>query len=332
MKSFIATTIAASASARVHEFAAESHLICELCQKAVDYEKNNKFEDLDNLYELFPKLEERIVSFKDSITDIVNLQDPVGTCQRLNLCESYNLIEMIQDNSFPDFEGIAKKINDSNTSWTATTATRFTDKTIGELKKTNGTIVDPDWTIKNYKPFPSALGATIPTDFDSRVNWPECDSVINNVRDQANCGSCWAFGTTEAFNDRICINSITNGSTIDTHYLSTADTAGCCNGKECFSFGCNGGQVSLPWGWFVRTGVVSGSGYGDGQYCYDYTMPMCAHHITDPTLADCSTIETVEPTCPTTCPTNSRIRYDDDKVKAFDSYGYSSSNTVEDIQ
>jgi hypothetical protein len=61
-------------------------------------------------------------------------------------------------------------------------------------------------------------------------------------------------------------------------------------------------------------------------------MPMCAHHITDPTLADCSTIETVEPTCPTTCPTNSRIRYDDDKVKAFDSYGYSSSNTVEDIQ
>jgi hypothetical protein len=103
MKSFIATTIAAGAAARVHEFAAESHLICQLCQRAVEYEKNNAHEDLDNLYELFPKLEEKIVSFKDNITDIVNLNDAEGTCQRLNLCESYNLIDMIADNSFLDY-------------------------------------------------------------------------------------------------------------------------------------------------------------------------------------------------------------------------------------
>lgn len=232
-----------------------------------------------------------------------------------------------------DYQAIAEAANSNQTAWTATTATRFTDKTIGEVKKSHGTIVDPDWIIKashnvEYQP----VGATIPTEFDSRTQWPECDSVINNIRDQSDCGSCWAFGTTEALNDRICINSIANGSTTDTRYLSTADTAGCCNGKECFSFGCNGGQVSLPWGWFVRTGVVSGSGYGDGEYCYDYTMPMCAHHVA-PTgsLVDCSEIPTVEPTCPTTCPTNTRIRYDDDKVKAFDSYGFSSSNTVEAI-
>jgi hypothetical protein len=114
----------------------------------------------------------------------VNLDDAVGTCQRLNLCESYNLIDMIKDNSFLDYQAIAEAANSNQTAWTATTATRFTDKTIGEVKKSHGTIVDPDWIIKashnvEYQP----VGATIPTEFDSRTQWPECDSVINNIRD-----------------------------------------------------------------------------------------------------------------------------------------------------
>lgn len=100
-------------------------------------------------------------------------------------------------------------------------------------------------------------GDELPQNFDSMVHWPECESVINDIRDQSNCGSCWAFGTTEAFNDRRCIK------TKDTTLLSPWDTASCCGFFPCFSMGCNGGQVGTPWKWFKNTGVVSGGDFAD---------------------------------------------------------------------
>ena len=36
----------------------------------------------------------------------------------------------------------------------------------------------------------------IPESFDVRENWPECAPITGHVRDQSNCGSCWAFAAT----------------------------------------------------------------------------------------------------------------------------------------
>lgn len=47
----------------------------------------------------------------------------------------------------------------------------------------------------------------VPTNFDSRTQWPDC---IHEIRDQAQCGSCWAFAGSETLSDRFCIAS--NGS------------------------------------------------------------------------------------------------------------------------
>merc|ERR1712017_56040 len=47
--------------------------------------------------------------------------------------------------------------------------------------------------------------ADIPDEFDSATNWPQCAKVINDIRDQSNCGCCWAFGGTSAASDRLCI-------------------------------------------------------------------------------------------------------------------------------
>jgi cathepsin B len=74
-----------------------------------------------------------------------------------------------------------------------------------------GTIVDPLWKIEGkIKDFPEVTNDYLPLSFDARTNWSNCANIIGLVRDQADCGSCWANATTETFNDRLCIAS--NGS------------------------------------------------------------------------------------------------------------------------
>ena len=36
--------------------------------------------------------------------------------------------------------------------------------------------------------------APLPESFDAREEWPECAAIIGAVRNQGDCGSCWAFG------------------------------------------------------------------------------------------------------------------------------------------
>ncbi|KAK5984532.1 Papain family cysteine protease, partial [Trichostrongylus colubriformis] len=71
------------------------------------------------------------------------------------------------------------------------------------------------------------IDAEIPTSFDARTQWPKCKS-ISLIRDQSDCGSCWAFGAAEAMSDRICIAS--EGKTQVT--MSADDVLSCC-GRQC---------------------------------------------------------------------------------------------------
>lgn len=66
----------------------------------------------------------------------------------------------------------------------------------------------------------------LPDTFDAREQWPNCPS-IGEIRDQSNCGSCWAVAAVEAMSDRTCIAS--NGKeTVD---ISGTDLLACC--KTC---------------------------------------------------------------------------------------------------
>lgn len=97
--------------------------------------------------------------------------------------------------------------------------------------------------------------------------------------------------------------------------------------------GCNGGQVGTPWGWFSKTGVVTGGDYGTTGTCYNYTMEQCAHHVDSDTLPLCDDVVQVQPTCSKTCPNDSSRIYADDKHTADSSYGVRGIDTIKaDIQ
>lgn len=180
------------------------------------------------------------------------------------------------------------------------------------------------------------LSATaFPEAFDVRTQWPQCSAISGRVRDQSSCGSCWTFGSTEAFNDRYCI------STGDSRTIFSAeDTNACCSGRECsFSMGCNGGQPSGAWNWFTKTGVSSGADWAeyeakDGSSCKPYSMVTCAHHVAPPAgMVACDTVPSYStPKCTSTCSDSvygSTHTYASDKHFAKSSY---SVKGVENMQ
>jgi cathepsin B len=174
------------------------------------------------------------------------------------------------------------------------------------------------------------VAATIPDSFDSATNWPECAKTINDIRDQSNCGCCWAFGAASAASDRACI--ATGG---ENKPFSAQDV--CFNAENS---GCNGGSLFTPWSFIKSDGVVTGGQYlddiakdqglepsdpfdGEG-YCASFSLPHCFHHgpeNTSPYPAEgdegCPSV-TRSPAGPTACDDSSNITdYQSDKY-SFD--------------
>ena len=161
---------------------------------------------LSSLYELFPALEHRISAFNGN-EDIIDLTQPQVTCENLSLCAKENIADLLLAEVPVDFDAIVAHVNNNpNSTWKATKNAKFEGASQKEIKKLMGTVVDPEWAIKAH-PKTFSSNVTLPTNFDARVQWPECAGVIGFVRDQSDCGSCWAHGTTEALNDRKCIAS-----------------------------------------------------------------------------------------------------------------------------
>jgi len=226
------------------------------------------------------------------------------------------------------FHEISEKVNaNASATWKAAAPPRF--GTLEAVKKLCGTfgihhesyerlpdLLDVDGDFKMVEP------NDLPTEFDARTAWPKC-SVISKVRDQSDCGSCWAFGSTEAFEDRRCVSS---GNDVE---FSSDDTAGCCKGLSCgFSMGCNGGQPSAALNWMCHTGVVTGGDFtdiGKGSSCKPYELEKCAHHVApSPGIPACPTGET-SIQCKKSCSESGYTKsYTEDKTKcakAFSVHG-----------
>jgi cathepsin B len=107
-----------------------------------------------------------------------------------------------------DLDLISSINNDPKSSWKARPYKQFQGRTLEELRGYLGTALPYPETIKTPR-YTMEATVSIPKEFDARKAWPQCVSV-NEIRNQANCGSCWAFSGAEVLGDRFCI--ATNGT------------------------------------------------------------------------------------------------------------------------
>ncbi|CAJ0594741.1 unnamed protein product [Cylicocyclus nassatus] len=151
----------------------------------------------------------------------------------------------------------------------------------------------------------------IPESFDARKKWPECQS-IKLVRNQGNCGSCWAVSAASVMSDRLCIAS---GGKIQT-ILSSTDIISCCN--ECPALPCNGvglHDAFLPWKYMKSNGICSGGPYGGENVCKPYVFYPCVSPKEIDQYGPCNYNETSpKPMCEKRCKRGYGKSYKDDKV------------------
>lgn len=213
-------------------------------------------------------------------------------------------------------ENIAQRINSQNLSWRATNSKLSLSLSEAQLKNLMGSKLLGGPKLKPYQSDPNYQAPEI---FDSREKWPQCPS-ISEIRDQANCGSCWAFGAVEAMSDRICIHQNRQIR------LSAQDLLQCC--EEC-GFGCDGGFPAMSWAYWQTSGIVTGDLYQDKGWCKSYELAPCAHHVKSEKYAPCSSWSPYF-VCDTNCAADYDTPYLKDKSFGGESYSVLGEQTMKE--
>jgi cathepsin B len=191
-------------------------------------------------------------------------------------------------------------INRQQKSWVAGENANFKGWTVSQAKRLLG------WKPNGQKlpQIKHEKKVAIPDSWSAATQWPNC-AVISTIYDQAECGSCWAFGCVEAVQDRFCI--ATNNSL----GLSFMDEV-CCDPND---DGCQGGDAGSAWQNVQSNGIVTSA-------CAPYTVPTCP-----PSQEPClNFVDT--PNCPSSCSDSENWS----QSKHYLSNVYSVSSDVGDIQ
>eukprot|EP01063_Lacrimia_lanifica_P020455 TRINITY_DN27756_c0_g1_i1.p1 TRINITY_DN27756_c0_g1~~TRINITY_DN27756_c0_g1_i1.p1 ORF type:complete len:347 (+),score=121.95 TRINITY_DN27756_c0_g1_i1:59-1099(+) len=150
--------------------------------------------------------------------------------------------------------------------WRASVDTRFRGATVRDVQALCGATHRPGPALPR-RVYGEKNSVPLPESFDWREEAGErCPSILE-VRDQANCGNCWAVSSSQVLTDRLCLAS--NG-THGARRRSGQDITSCTEIN-----GCEGADLVTAWEYIHTTGVVSGGPYGDTGSCYPYQLPHC---------------------------------------------------------
>ncbi|CAJ0594734.1 unnamed protein product [Cylicocyclus nassatus] len=163
----------------------------------------------------------------------------------------------------------------------------------------------------------------LPESFDPRDKWTKCAKIIGHIRDQSNCGSCWAVANTEVMSDRVCIQTDAKY----TVHISDTDLLACC-GSYC-GYGCEGGYTARGWTYFTSSGICTGGPYGDKNCCKPYAFYPCGKHENQTYYGPCPWNTWDTPACRNQCQLKYRKReYEDDKFWGNGSYYVAANETA----
>jgi C1A family cysteine protease len=113
----------------------------------------------------------------------------------------------------------------------------------------------PKASVRRFQSSPQAAAADLP----ARIDWRNVDghSYVTSVKDQEQCGACWAFASTAALESRILITSRTPDTDLN---LSEQSMVSC----EEDQYGCGGGYLDYAVEFLRTTGIPLES-------CYPFT-------------------------------------------------------------
>jgi cathepsin F len=130
--------------------------------------------------------------------------------------------------------------------------TKFSDMTPEEFK---GTVLmsKTAFPAEDQSVEPFLLNPSFPLDIDWRIK-----GAVTPVKDQGQCGSCWAFSATEAIESAWILKGFAKSNSIN---LSPQQLVDC--DKEVY--GCNGGTTESAYNYLLKAGGQEGISY------YPYT-------------------------------------------------------------
>jgi len=125
--------------------------------------------------------------------------------------------------------------------FTDLTPQEFKDQYVGSLKAQVGSY--------GCKSFSSSASSA-----PSSIDWRQ-KGAVTSVKDQGQCGSCWAFATTA---NAESVWAISSGQLLD---LSEEFLVDCASGAGYFNMGCNGGQPDSAFKYMINNGQCTESSY-----------------------------------------------------------------------
>lgn len=192
------------------------------------------------------------------ITHVYNQDNKVLTCVQFNItivkkptAEELQQQRLLDEQTPALDDAMIAEINSANAGWRAARNPRFEGLSMAQAKTLLR--IDPSRVFEKSPPLAVFSAPSVPTEFD----WRKQDSTcVHSIRDQGQCGSCWAFGATEALSDRFCIKSKHSFNQIlSPQYLVSCDHS---------NLGCQGGYLDRAWKFLESSGTCTES-------CFPYS-------------------------------------------------------------